>query len=294
MRRALDGHPAAVKLSQALTDNESQSRTLLFMNPAVKLHVRANIGNLLRRHPATMIGHGQDVSIAIDPPADIDGLPDLREFEGIVRQFLDDLFQILVAHPQGSRFQSIHPQVHLPSNILRTDMGLILDNNGRVAGQIAAHDLNSRRVIQQKLKLSVKQIIFDQAIETQRRTVDVLRQLDDALWLQGIGVYHQYIGKTEDARQRSSQFMGERQDNILAQLVELLFGHLRVNGALAELRSHCRDQLRGSKRLGQIILRAHVHALTDIAPVGTRGQKHERCGASGRLLAQPFEHAVAI
>ena len=88
--------------------------------------------------------------------------------------------------------------------------------------------------------------------------------------------------------------MRQRHHDIFAQVFEAALGKLVDDFALAQTRANGRQQFRRVERLGQEIVRAKLHTLPHIDPLGARSKENERDGGGARVFAQFFEHAVTV
>src|SRR3954468_16668568 len=63
-RDTLDIELAIVQFSEALANNQAKTRALLLVNSTLELHISPDERDLLRRHPAPLISHGNHIKIA--------------------------------------------------------------------------------------------------------------------------------------------------------------------------------------------------------------------------------------
>ena len=60
---ALDAQGAAMQFRQPAHDRQSQSNSLLLVQPSIKLHISSHLADVLRGQTAATIGHGKGYEV---------------------------------------------------------------------------------------------------------------------------------------------------------------------------------------------------------------------------------------
>jgi hypothetical protein len=101
-------------------------------------------------------------------------------------------------------------------------------------------------------------------------------------------------GQAHDAIERRAQLVRHRQRHLAAQFIELLLRLALDLGNFFQARIDRGEQFRRGKRLGEVIVRAHLHAAPHVRPLDGAGQEHERNGGRALVFPELRQRAEAI
>lgn len=118
-----------MQFSQTLRNNQAEPQTLLFLQLALKLHVRAYFANVISLQSAALIadGHHQRIVHVGGGKQDLDRLACLGKLEGIMHELIHNFGQIFFR--DGNRlFRQLHGQIDRPANRLRLKSSAVVND----------------------------------------------------------------------------------------------------------------------------------------------------------------------
>jgi len=92
---SIDAVPPALPAMWRALQRGYQAEPLLLVDGPLELHVRADLFDLLRRHPAAAVSHRQQEAVVLILRRDEDRRADLRELQGVIDHLAGDLGEVI-------------------------------------------------------------------------------------------------------------------------------------------------------------------------------------------------------